>query len=188
VAQILKLGRDWTLFLGIIGLSLLVIAKLDQREQTVVSGAFFVIDGDTLSIDGRRLRLAGIDAPELSQTCERRGGMWDCGREARRVLAGLRGDAGATRCSGNRMDRYQRLLVYCQNGPLDINAEMVLRGMAVAYGDFAAQERAAKAGRIGIWSGPVERPQDWRQRQGIIDDGALRPTWRDAALGWLGLR
>lgn len=187
MARILARTRDWIVFLAFIALSLLVIAKLDRRDQTVISGAFYVVDGDTLSIDGRRLRLAGIDAPELRQNCSQQNQQWNCGRDARTALAGLIGGSDATRCSGSGKDRYGRLLVDCQNGVLDINAEMVLRGMAVSYGRFSAEERAAKAVRIGIWAGSFERPQDWRRRQGLLQEDAGQESWREAVRGWLGL-
>ena len=42
-----------------------------------------VVDGDTLRIDGERIRLHGIDAPEAGQTCARPdGGTWNCGASA----------------------------------------------------------------------------------------------------------
>lgn len=41
-----------------------------------------VIDGDTLSIGGQSVRLYGMDAPELHQTCD--GGRWAPGPLARK--------------------------------------------------------------------------------------------------------
>jgi endonuclease YncB( thermonuclease family) len=186
VAAILARARDWGLFLGGLGLALLIIAKLDRRENTVVSGKFYVIDGDTLSIDGQRLRLAGIDAPELRQNCGLGAEQRACGQEARKSLAGLVGVTGAVECGGRDRDRYGRLLVDCHDGALDINAAMVSRGMAVAYGRFQTEERAARLARRGLWAGPFERPRDWRRRQGLVEEG-LRRDWREQLREWLGL-
>ena len=38
-----------------------------------------VIDGDTLAVNGRVIRLSGIDAPEIGQTCDHNGHPWSCG-------------------------------------------------------------------------------------------------------------
>ena len=44
-----------------------------------VSGVARVTDGDTIKIEGIKIRLHGIDAPERKQTCEKNGGVWRCG-------------------------------------------------------------------------------------------------------------
>jgi endonuclease YncB( thermonuclease family) len=50
------------------------------------------VDGDTLEIQGVRVRLWGIDAVESSQTClEASGKPWPCGRRAAFALADFLG-------------------------------------------------------------------------------------------------
>ena len=44
-----------------------------------VAGIPTVIDGDTLEVHGRRIRLHGIDAPESRQLCRLDGKPWQCG-------------------------------------------------------------------------------------------------------------
>ena len=48
-----------------------------------------IIDGDTISIAGERVRLHGIDAPELDQTCDIQGKKLKCGQLAKEVLSGF---------------------------------------------------------------------------------------------------
>ena len=49
-----------------------------------VTGVVSVINGDTIGVHGRRIRLHGIDAPESRQLCRRDGKPWQCGKDARR--------------------------------------------------------------------------------------------------------
>jgi endonuclease YncB( thermonuclease family) len=128
-------------------------------------GRAHVIDGDTIEIEGRRLRLMGIDAPEGSQTCERQSRTYDCGSEATRALTQII-NGQSVRCEGSRQDRYGRALVICMVGRTDVGREMVYQGWAVA--EFAAlydsEEASARAARRGMWQGAFQRPKDWRRR------------------------
>ena len=45
-----------------------------------VTGSAQITDGDTVKIDGIRIRLHGIDAPEKNQHCQKLGQLWSCGR------------------------------------------------------------------------------------------------------------
>jgi endonuclease YncB( thermonuclease family) len=67
---------------------LVVLALPAPALATMVEGRARVVDGDTLEVGGRKVRLFGIDAPELDQTCDAEGQLWACGAEAR--AAGFR--------------------------------------------------------------------------------------------------
>ena len=130
------------------------------------------VDGDTLRVenplksDARRIRLSGIDAPELAQTCrDARGQTWSCGAAARAHLAAL--VAQGVTCPGTGDDRYGRMLATCSAaGIADIGGAMVRDGYAVNYGrytaDYAGAERQARAARRGLWQGEFDNPEDWR--------------------------
>ncbi|MBX3554821.1 thermonuclease family protein [Chelatococcus sp.] len=120
------------------------------------------IDGDSLRLGARELRLAGIDAPELHQSCEHEAGFYPCGREAQNYLNRLLARAPIT-CTIRENDRYGRGLALCRQGEMDVNAELVREGQAIAYGRFDAEERQARASRRGVWAGRFERPADWRR-------------------------
>lgn len=130
-----------------------------------------VIDGDSLTVrqDGATLtiRLTGIDAVEYRQDCERSGpSRWPCGREARAALEKIVG-RGPLHCEVAAKDRYDRTLAACRTRPfpdgVDLGAEMVRLGWAVATGDaYMVEEAGAQAKRRGIWQGDFARPADWR--------------------------
>ncbi|WP_244474717.1 MULTISPECIES: thermonuclease family protein [unclassified Rhizobium] len=178
--------RDALVGAGMLFLALLIIAKLENAQAIRTRGPFVVVDGDTLTEEGRRLRINGIDAPELGQMCDRPSGSYDCGMAARAGLVLLLKGA-PVECSGQEddEDRYGRLLVTCLKGAVDLGHEMVAAGLAVANGDYhMAELRARKAG-YGIWAGSFERPEDWRrlQRLEAREPGGWSQTLTFDALG-----
>lgn len=124
-----------------------------QAQSEPVAGVASVIDGDTLEIHGQRVRLFGIDAPESGQPCETaQGERWRCGRDAAIALADLIGRA-PIQCDPQDIDRYGRVVAVCYQGNLDIGAEMVRAGWAVAY-------RAIRGPMCGMRMRPVLRAGD----------------------------
>jgi endonuclease YncB( thermonuclease family) len=152
---------DYLLTAAIFGLLLLLIARMDEVSTRTSAGNAQVHDGDTVTVQGQRMRLRGIDAPEYSQTCQAEGRDYACGRDARRSLAAL-ADGKSVTCEGWELDKYQRLLAVCRAGGIDLNAEMVRLGWAVSYGDYRREEAEARQAKRGLWRGEFETPRDWR--------------------------
>ena len=174
---------DWTLTLAFFAALTAVILRLDAVESRQSAGRPLVIDGDSLTLSGVRIRLKGIDAPEIGQSCAGKDGAFDCGREARSQLRRFVG-ASQISCEGWQYDKYQRLLAECKAGLKSLNEEMVRAGWAVAYGGFAGQEAAAQKAKSGLWAGTFDRPQDWRAMKGAAAE-AEHDFWRAA---WHGAR
>lgn len=152
----------------------LILRTLDERADTRFTGSVHVIDGDTLVLSSQRLRLAGIDAPELHQTCQRGTQIWPCGIEARGVLMGL--VAGhAVDCAGDSRDRYGRFLVVCSAAGRTLNSAMVEDGFAVSADGYGQEEARARKARRGLWSGMFDMPRDWRRTHGAVDETAATP-------------
>lgn len=153
---------DWLLW----SLVAVIVAFFAVEGNADVYGMASVHDGDTLTIMDQHVRLAGIDAPELKQTCSTYGIVWLCGRESRKYLVSLVEGKEVT-CAGNEYDRYRRLIGTCFVDGKDINEEMVSSGMALAYRQYSkayiADENAAKFAHRGLWSSDFVNPWDWRK-------------------------
>ena len=173
---------DYALAAAILFLLALVAARLDRVETRKVSGDAIVNDGDSITLKGERIRLRGIDAPEYNQTCLRDGAPYPCGRRSRQALADL-AKGGQIECAGWERDRYGRLLGVCTAGGVDLNRRQVEEGWAVAYGDYADAEQAARKRGAGLWAGSFERPRDWRVEHGGMAEGEHDLV--AAVLNWL---
>ncbi len=127
-----------------------------------------IVDGDTFWLEGRKIRLFGIDAPELRQVCWQADGTpWRCGRRARKRLAELLRQ-GEVRCHTLEQDRYGRDVARCEVEGEDISALLVREGLAVAYGyesPYRMEEWSARQAGRGLWAGTFERPEDFRRRK-----------------------
>ena len=137
--------------------------RLTTTERFIATA----IDGDSLRAAGKEIRLAGIDAPELLQTCrDQHGATWACGRHAHDFLRSLVSRGNVT-CASNSTDRYGRTLATCSAGDVgDIGDAMVRSGYAVSFMGvrYWAAEVEARYHKRGIWSGSFESPSDWRRR------------------------
>ncbi len=132
------------------------------------AGRARLVDGDSLFIGEREVRMVGIDAPEGPQICRKGGRDWRCGDAARDALKAMIGGRSIV-CRGEEQDQHGRLLGTCEVGGVNLNREMVLRGHVLAYGRYKAEERQAKAGGLGLWASDVEfqTPKAWRRSNGI---------------------
>ncbi len=108
----------------------ITLPALAASEVESITGSPRVIDGDTLEIDGTRIRLHGIDTPETKQTCQRDEIDWLCGQEASKALRDYVGGADL-RCERLDTDRYGRMVAKCfQPSGTDIGEWMVSNGWA----------------------------------------------------------
>ena len=141
---------------------LVALAAHLLREEAVVAGSARAVDGDSLRLDGREIRLTGIDAPELRQSCRRGAQPYACGDVARRALGDMLAGRIVT-CRITGRDRYGRDLALCETGGADIGAALVRRGYAVGYRRYEREEAAARRAGLELWSGSFERPSEWRK-------------------------
>lgn len=161
-------SKQTVLGLASLGIALLMAACAHlflEGSDRIVSGRAFAIDGDTIRIGDSKIRLKGIDAPEMTQSCIRDGKPVLCGEKARdALLVMILNQHVECRVSGR--DRYQRSLARCYVNDEDIGARMVAEGCAVAYGDYRLLEAKARLQSRGVWATSFERPQEWRRHNG----------------------
>ena len=153
------------------------IAALDGSANAEIVGEARVIDGDTIEVQGQRIRLHGIDAPERRQTCQTRSDSLDvpCGDLATEYLRSLIDRAPRVRCVERGTGKYGRVIGVCSlaggttSGGLDLNDAMVRAGWALAYrrysDDYADAEDDARRREVGIWALSFTPPWDWRAAQ-----------------------
>ena len=157
-SQILNLVLVFGFLIG----GLVLSGYLFPQESMSLSGRARASDGDSIRIADQRIRLLGIDAPELDQTClDSEGATWFCGQRARQRLAQLLG-SGPVNCLFDVRDKFGRALAVCKVEGQDIGAIMVREGLAISYNDYPEQEAFARAGKVGIWSGEFVSPRAWR--------------------------
>lgn len=141
---------------------------MECRSGPAIVGQARAIDGDTLDVGGVRVRLHGIDAPELRQTCAGRDGRtYECGRDARAVLSELVRGRTVT-CVARDTDRYHRIVATCTTDAGDLGEQMVRRGWALPYLRYGGAlylpaEVEAKRERLGVHSGRFQAPEDFRR-------------------------
>jgi endonuclease YncB( thermonuclease family) len=147
----------------------LCLASLSlEASAETLSGPARVIDGDTIELEGERIRFHGIDTPEARQLCKASGAEYRCGDNATAFLVDLISDDPVT-CIGDTRDRYKRLIGVCYVGEFDLNAALVRAGWAVAYRrystDYVGDEDAARSDGVGMWRGSFEMPWEWRRKR-----------------------
>ena len=154
----------------ILSLSLFIKAQASE-----IIGFPKVIDGDTLHIKSHKIRLEGIDAPEMQQRCKKPylqiiifsfQKKYNCGQISKKKLENKIGNK-KVKCLVSGKDRYKRYLAKCLKGSTNLNKWMVRNGYAIAYRKYSKlyvlDEKFAKEEKLGLWEGTFIRPEKWRK-------------------------
>lgn len=170
--------------------ALLVLLPLGASANTL-AGTVRVHDGDDLVVDGTRVRLFGIDAPERAQTCVTEHGVrWSCGEDVRKRLA-ERYDGRRATCQGQGTGHYGRALGVCFVEGENVNDWLVSQGWAFAYRRYSmmfdASENNAAANRRGLHATGYQVPSTYRQidrqhRKARSIASAPKPPSQDCAI------
>ncbi|EAK1188929.1 thermonuclease [Campylobacter upsaliensis] len=142
-------------------------------EKELTGKVSRVIDGDTIELLAKtskenpynhiaklKIRLYGIDAPELKQAY---------GKEAKEFLSALVLKQEVSLIIENK-DKYERIVGTIFLKGQDINKEMVKNGYAHAYESFSkkylAEQADAKMFKLGLWQDEkAVKPSEFRKQQ-----------------------
>jgi endonuclease YncB( thermonuclease family) len=151
--------KGLVVLLCVAGAIAFILHRLDGSRR--IEGQAYAIDGDSLRLQGREVRLEGIDALELHQSCRNGEATVACGRAAREALAALLA-RGPVQCLDLGRDRFARTLAVCHAGDVELNAAMVESGYAIAFGRYSWEEAQARRAKRGIWALSFENPATFR--------------------------
>ena len=125
-----------------------------------------IIDGDTIILNGEKIRFSGIDTPELKQTCMQGDREVDCGMSAKMLLVKKIGN-NTPECISEGKDAYKRTLAECFVNGESLSKFLVRSGYAFAYRKYSTKfikdEEFAKANKLGMWAMTFQYPWDFRK-------------------------
>ena len=126
-----------------------------------------IIDGDTIHLNGEKIRFSGIDTPEIKQTCKKNNEVIECGIQAKEFLVKII-ENNEINCIREGKDQYNRTLAECFVNNLSLSSYLVRNGYAFAYRKyskkFISDEDFARTNNRGMWSMNFEYPWDYRKK------------------------
>ena len=127
-----------------------------------------IVDGDTIVLNGEKIRFSGIDTPELKQMCIKDDQKVFCGIFAKMLLVEKIGNV-TPQCTSEGKDAYKRTLAECFVNGESLSSFLVRSGYAFAYRKYSKKfikdEEFAKKNKLGMWSMEFEYPWDFRKTQ-----------------------
>ena len=126
-----------------------------------------VVDGDTIHLNGEKIRFSGIDTPEIKQLCNKDDEAIRCVIRAKELLINKIGK-NKVKCVNEGIDRYKRILAECFVNNQSLSKYLVREGFAFAYRKYSTKfiedENYAKKNKTGMWSMTFEYPWDYRRK------------------------
>jgi endonuclease YncB( thermonuclease family) len=139
----------------------------NATADDLISGRATAVDGVRLNVGGKAVRLAGVHAPAIDQTCvewvERHQSNYPCGQHAKAFMMSVIADRTVVCVAvAAPRDGGKETFVRCYANGTDV-AELVTRGGWAVASDrtsnryITAQEEARSAQR-GLWAGQFDLP------------------------------
>ena len=153
-------------FLGIVFL-FFIFSNISFANNLKIS------DGDTIILNGEKIRFSGIDTPELKQTCikNENGIYWlfHCGKFVKDILVKKIGN-NIINCEREpEKDFFCRTLGECFVINESLSKFLVRNGYGFAFvkysKKFVEDEKYAKENNLGLWVMEFEYPWDFRKKK-----------------------
>ena len=155
------LNKRKAIFLISVTVLIFILTINQVKSQTIK-----IVDGDTIHLNGEKIRFTGIDTPELKQTCLKEGIKYSCGVTAKQILIDKIGNNNVE-CISEGKDQYKRTLAECFVNNESLSGYLVRSGYAFAYRryskKFIPDEDFARINKIGMWSMKFDYPWDYRK-------------------------
>jgi len=145
-----------------------------SQEIKIIEGNAFVVDGDTIKINGEKIRFSGIDAPESyykgkEQICFKGQDKISCGKLSKDFLIQKIDNQKVTCEIESKPDRYKRKLGECFVNKKSLSRILVKNGYAFDYPRYSKKKYAkdqdhARANKLGLWNMKFEFPWDFRKK------------------------
>lgn len=146
---------------------ILIFLVCNNVFAKTIIGKVKIIDGDTIEINSKKIRLHGIDAPEKKQNCIFDQKSWSCGKQSIEQLKKLINNQ-IVKCEVTDIDIYNRYVAICLVNKINLNQTMVKKGWAIAYlyfsKDYINEQRYARKNKLGIWKGKFIEPYKFRKQ------------------------
>ena len=143
--------------------ALIFILTINQVKSQTIK----IVDGDTIHLNGEKIRFTGIDTPELKQSCLKDGVKDLCGVTAKQILIDKIGNNNVE-CISEGKDQYKRILAECFVNNESLSSYLVRSGYAFAYRryskKFVPDEDFARINKIGMWSMKFDYPWNYRKK------------------------
>ncbi len=138
-----------------------------SMDRETFKGPVRVLEGDLLKVGNTVVRLYGIDAPEMKQTCEGKTRVYPCGAVAKTGLMDLTAGVNFITCVPRGVTPDGIVVARCTDPQgFDLSQQMLYTGWALAVPDaenFMHEiQKKAQTAKRGLWKGQVERPWRWR--------------------------
>jgi endonuclease YncB( thermonuclease family) len=155
------LNKRKAIFLISVSVLIFILTNNQVKSQTIK-----IVDGDTIHLNGEKIRFTGIDTPELKQTCLKHNVKDFCGVTAKQILIDKIGN-NKVECIKGGKDQYKRTLAECFVNNESLSSYLVKSGYAFAFRryskKFVPDEDYARINKLGMWSMEFDYPWDYRK-------------------------